>query len=122
MTRMQVRLTARLGLVPGATALTGEIPAVIAPGAVSSTPPDAPDIAINVDDQAIWARCVPCPPSSHTRRSKGTAVRIFLLLFVALLVGFYLTVGPDVVDLSGVRGLVILLAVLVLIVAFVFVT
>jgi hypothetical protein len=62
------------------------------------------------------------PPSSHTRRSKGTAVRIFLLLFVALLVGFYLTVGPDVVDLSGVRGLVILLAVLVLIVAFVFVT
>ena len=56
-------------------------------------------------------------PSSHPRRSKRTAVRIFVLLFVAIVVGFHLTVGPDVVDLSGVWSLVVILAVLVLIVA-----
>jgi type VI protein secretion system component VasF len=39
------------------------------------------------------------PPSSHTRRSRRTAVRVFVLLFVVMVVGFYLTVGPDVVDL-----------------------
>jgi hypothetical protein len=44
-------------------------------------------------------------------------VRIFVLLFVAIVVGFHLTVGPDVVDLSGVWSLVVILAVLVLIVA-----
>jgi hypothetical protein len=45
------------------------------------------------------------------------SVRIFVLLFVAIVVGFHLTVGPDVVDLSGVWSLVVILAVLVLIVA-----
>jgi hypothetical protein len=57
------------------------------------------------------------PPSSNTRRSKRIAVRIFVLLFVAMVVGFYLTVGPDVVDLSGVWSLFVILAVLLLIVA-----
>jgi high-affinity Fe2+/Pb2+ permease len=61
------------------------------------------------------------PPSSNTRRSKRTAVRVFVLLFVAIVVGFYLTVGPDVVDLSGVRSLFIIPAVLLLIVALFFV-
>jgi hypothetical protein len=56
-------------------------------------------------------------PSSHPKRSKRTAVRIFLLLFVTLLVGFSLTAGPDVVALPGGRSLIVLLAVLVLIVA-----
>ena len=60
------------------------------------------------------------PPSSHTRRSRRTAVRVFVLLFVVMVVGFYLTVGPDVVDLSGVWSLFVL-AVLLLIVALFFV-
>ena len=61
------------------------------------------------------------PPSSNTRRSRHTAVRIFVLLFVAMVVGFYLTVGPDVVDLRGVRSLFVILAVLLLIIALFFV-
>jgi hypothetical protein len=61
------------------------------------------------------------PPSSNTRRSSRTAVRIFVLLFVAMVVGFYLTVGPDLVDLRGVRSLFVILAVLLLIGALFFV-
>ena len=60
-------------------------------------------------------------PSSNTRRSRSTAVRIFVLLFVAMVVGFYLTVGPDVVYLRGGRSLFVILAVLLLIVALFFV-
>ncbi len=61
------------------------------------------------------------PPSSNTRRSRRTAVRVFVLLFIVMVVGFYLTVGPDVVDLSGVWSLFVILAVLLLIVALFFV-
>ena len=61
------------------------------------------------------------PPSSHTRRSRRTAVRVLVLLFVVMVVGFYLTAGPDVVDLSGVWSLFVILAVLLLIVALFFV-
>ena len=61
------------------------------------------------------------PPSSNTRRSRRTAVRVFVLLFVVMMVGFYLTVGPDVVDRSGVWSLFLILAVLLLIVALFFV-
>ena len=61
------------------------------------------------------------PPSSHTRRSRRTAVRVFVLLFVVMVVGFYLTVGPDVSDLRGVWSLLVILAVLLLIVALFFV-
>jgi hypothetical protein len=60
-------------------------------------------------------------PSSNTRRSRHTAVRIFALLFVVMVVGFYLTVGPDVADLRGVRSLFVILAVLLLILALFFV-
>jgi hypothetical protein len=61
-------------------------------------------------------------PSSSTRRSKRTAVRIFVLLFVALLVGFYFTVGTDVVGLGSVWAILGILAALVLIIALTFVT
>jgi hypothetical protein len=60
-------------------------------------------------------------PSSPTRRSKRTAARIFVLVFIALMVGFYFTVGTDVVGLGGVWGIFVILAVLVLIVALFFV-
>jgi hypothetical protein len=60
-------------------------------------------------------------PSSPARRSKRTAARIFVLLFIALMVGFYFTVGTDVVVLGGVWGILVILAVLVLIVALFFV-
>ena len=60
-------------------------------------------------------------PSTPARRSKRTAARIFVLLFIALMVGFYFTVGTDVVGLSGVWGILVILAVLVLIVALFFV-
>jgi hypothetical protein len=60
-------------------------------------------------------------PSSPARRSKLTAAWIFLLLFIALMVGFYFTVGIDVVGLGGVWGILVILAVLVLIVALSFV-
>jgi hypothetical protein len=49
-------------------------------------------------------------------------VRIFVLLFVALLVGFYVTVGPDVVGLGSVWAILVILAALVLIIALFFVT
>ena len=61
-------------------------------------------------------------PSSPMRRSKRTAARIFVLLFVALLVGFYFTVGTDVVGLGSVWAILGILAALVLIVALYFVT
>jgi hypothetical protein len=61
-------------------------------------------------------------PSSPARRSKRTAARIFVLLFIALMVGFYFTVGTDVVGLGGAWGIFVILAVLVLIVALFFVT
>ncbi len=61
-------------------------------------------------------------PSPQRRRSTRTAACIFVLLFVAIMVGFYLTVGTDVVGLSGVWGLFIVLAVLVLLVALVVMT
>jgi hypothetical protein len=60
-------------------------------------------------------------PSSSTRRSKRTAARIFVLLFVALLVGFYFTVGTDVVGLGSVWAILGILAALVLIIALYFV-
>lgn len=59
-------------------------------------------------------------PSLPARRSKRTAVRIFVLLFVALMVGFYFTVGPHVVGLGGVWGILVILAALVLIVTLFF--
>ena len=62
---------------------------------------------------------IPSPPA---RRSKRTAVRIFVLLFVALLVGFYFTVGTDVVGLGSVWAILGILAALVLIIALYFVT
>jgi hypothetical protein len=58
--------------------------------------------------------------SPPARRSKRTAARVFVLLFVALLVGFYFTLGPPVVDLGSVWGVLVSLAVLVLIVALYF--
>jgi hypothetical protein len=60
-------------------------------------------------------------PSPPARRSKRTAARVFILLFVALMVGFYFTVGPDVVGLGSVSGILVILAALVLIVALCFV-
>jgi hypothetical protein len=60
-------------------------------------------------------------PSSPARRSKRTVARIFVLLFVALMVGFYFTAGPDVVGLGSVWGILVILAALVLIVALCFV-
>ena len=45
----------------------------------------------------------------------------FVLLFVALMVGFYFTVGPDVVGLGSVWSILVILAALVLIVALFFV-
>jgi hypothetical protein len=60
------------------------------------------------------------PPSSPPRRSRRRAARIFVLLFVALTVGFYFTVGTDAVGLGGVWGIPVILAVLVLIVALYF--
>jgi hypothetical protein len=60
-------------------------------------------------------------PSSPARRSKRTAARIFVLLFVALTVGFYFTVGTDVIGLGNVWGILVILATLVLIVALYFV-
>jgi hypothetical protein len=60
-------------------------------------------------------------PSPPARRSKRTAARVFILLFVALMVGFYFTVGPDVVGLGSVSGILVILAALVLIVALFFV-
>jgi hypothetical protein len=59
-------------------------------------------------------------PSSHTRRSKRKAARIFVLLFVAVMVGFYFTVGADVVGLGGVWNIFVILAVLLVIVALFF--
>lgn len=60
-------------------------------------------------------------PSPPARRSKRTAARVFILLFVTLMVGFYFTVGPDVVGLGSVSGILVILAALVLIVALFFV-
>jgi hypothetical protein len=60
-------------------------------------------------------------PSSNTTRSKRTAARIFILLFVAMMVGFYFTVGADMVSLGGLWGIFAILAVLVLIAALFFV-
>ena len=60
-------------------------------------------------------------PASPVKRSKRTAARIFVFLFVTLMVGFYFTVGPDVVGLGSVWGILIILAALVLIVALCFV-
>ena len=60
------------------------------------------------------------PPPA--RRSKRTAARVFVLLFVALLVGFYFTAGPSVVSLGSVWGILGILAALMLIIALYFVT
>jgi hypothetical protein len=59
-------------------------------------------------------------PSSHTRRSKRTAARIFVLLFVAVMVGFYFTIGADMVGLGGVWSIFVILAALLVIVALFF--
>jgi hypothetical protein len=59
-------------------------------------------------------------PSSSTRRSKRTAARIFVLLFVAMMVGFYFTIGADAVGLGGVWSIFVILAVLLVIVALFF--
>ncbi len=59
-------------------------------------------------------------PSSPMRRSKRIAARIFVLLFVAVVVGFYFTVGADVVGLGGVWSIFVILAVLLVIVALLF--
>ena len=64
----------------------------------------------------------PHDPFLTCERSKRTAARIFVLLFIALMVGFSFTVGTDVVGLGGVWGIFVILAVLVLIVALCFVT
>jgi hypothetical protein len=61
---------------------------------------------------------IPSPPA---RRSKRTAARIFVLLFVALVVGFSFTSGTPVVGLGSVWGTLVILAALVLIVALCFV-
>jgi hypothetical protein len=61
---------------------------------------------------------IPSPPA---RRSKRTAARIFVLLFVALVVGFSFTGGTPVVGLGSVWGILVILAALVLIVALCFV-
>jgi hypothetical protein len=60
-------------------------------------------------------------PSLPTKRSKRRAARIFVLLFTALMVGFYFTVGKDMVGLGGFWGILVILAVLALIVALFFV-
>jgi hypothetical protein len=57
-------------------------------------------------------------PSSPTRRSKRKAARIFVLLFVAVMVGFSFTVGPDVVGLGGVWSIFVILAALLVIALF----
>jgi hypothetical protein len=54
-------------------------------------------------------------PPSQTRRSKRAAARIFILLFVVVMVGFYFTFGTDVVGLSGDWSIFIILTVLLLI-------
>ena len=60
-------------------------------------------------------------PSSKTRRSKRNAARVFILLFVVVMVGFYFTVGADVVGLGGGWSLFVLLVVLLLLVSLFFV-
>ena len=59
-------------------------------------------------------------PSPPTRRSKLKAARIFVLLFVAVTVGFYFTVGADVAGLGGVWGILVILAAMSVIVALFF--
>lgn len=59
--------------------------------------------------------------TSDTKRSKRTAARIFILLFVVAMVGFYFTVGADVVGLGGVWGIFVILAGLFLLIALLFV-
>ena len=59
-------------------------------------------------------------PSSHIRRSKRKAARIFVLLFVVVMVGFYFTVGADIAGFGGVWIIFIILAVLLVIVALFF--
>jgi hypothetical protein len=59
-------------------------------------------------------------PSSPARRSKRKAARVFILLFVTVMVGFYFTVGADVVDLSGVWIIFVILVALLVIVALFF--
>jgi hypothetical protein len=59
-------------------------------------------------------------PSSHARRSKRTAARIFVLLFAALMVGFYFTVGADAVGLGGVWSIFVIVAALLVIVTLFF--
>jgi hypothetical protein len=61
------------------------------------------------------------PAFSKTPRSKRTAARIFILLFVAVVVGFYFSVGGDAVGLGGFWGIFVILAGLLLIVALLFV-
>lgn len=61
-------------------------------------------------------------PTSKMRRSKLQAARIFVLLFFAVMVGFYVTVDADVVALSGLWSIVLLLTVLLLLVALFFMT
>jgi hypothetical protein len=56
-------------------------------------------------------------PSSPTRRSKRTAARTFVLLFGAMLVGFYFTTGANVLGLGGIWSIVVIVAVLLVIVA-----
>ena len=51
-------------------------------------------------------------PSPPARRSKRTAVRIFVLLFVALMGGFYVSGGPDGLGLGSVWAILVILAVL----------
>jgi hypothetical protein len=59
--------------------------------------------------------------TSDTKRSKRTAARIFILLFVVAMVGFYFTVGADAVGLGGVWPIFVILAGLFLIIALLFV-
>ncbi len=59
-------------------------------------------------------------PDSNLRRSRRRAARVFTLLFVAMLVGFYFTIGADVVHLGRIWILFVLLAGLVLLTALFF--
>jgi hypothetical protein len=57
----------------------------------------------------------------QTRRSKLTAARIFILLFVILVVGSYFTLGTNVIGLGPLWSIILILAALCVGIALLFV-
>ena len=110
--------------------LTSSLPSMTLKRSVLACSPGSPGVQdFNPKTCSAGATTITTSPQDEpdgysvpARRSKRTAARIFVLLIVALTVGFYFTVGTDVVGLGSVRGILAILATLVLIVALYFVT